>query len=262
MSPELRQGVHGRDRSSSVRTAGRPGSATAWRCRTSSTTAIKSLTVVAVGVSKEGVEFNALDKQPVHLDLPAPLAGRQARGSPRRDGGDLRQSQPGDSSADSSVRQRTVEDVTTLLEEADAKAAGRPLSPRHRLSLAPLCGSLWQPRRAAQRSRILCIRLDRRSAHCRGPARCPGCLRHVSSVCFDRRRHHPRIKPRACMRARPCCSWRTATRFASGCQASAGLRSMTRLVDGKSIMQMMMLAATRGHGHRDLRRSVTTRRTA
>lgn len=79
---------------------------------------------VAVGISRTGIEFNALDKQPVHsvflllspedkpedhLDAMEAIFGNLSQETFRRF---LRQ-------ADS------VEDVLTLLEEADAKAAVR-----------------------------------------------------------------------------------------------------------------------------------------
>ena len=77
--------------------------------------------LVAIGVSHEGVEFNALDRQPVysiflllspeekpeaHLDAMEALFGNLSQETFRRF---LRQA-------------RTVEDVVTLLEESDARA--------------------------------------------------------------------------------------------------------------------------------------------
>ncbi len=83
------------------------------------TSSVKQL-VVAVGVSKSGVEFNALDKQPVHsiflllspedrpeehLDAMEAIFGNLSRDQFRRF---LRQA-------------ASVDDVVTLLEEADQK---------------------------------------------------------------------------------------------------------------------------------------------
>ena len=77
---------------------------------------------VAIAVSKSGVDFNALDRQPVHsiflllspedrpeehLDAMEAIFGNLSRDQFRRF---LRQAQ-------------TVDDVVTLLEEADAKQA-------------------------------------------------------------------------------------------------------------------------------------------
>ncbi|MFO0829033.1 MAG: PTS sugar transporter subunit IIA [Phycisphaerales bacterium] len=82
---------------------------------------IKSI-AVAIGISKNGVDFNALDRQPVHsiflllspedrpeehLDAMEAIFGNLSRDQFRRF---LRQS-------------KTVEDVITLLEEADSKQA-------------------------------------------------------------------------------------------------------------------------------------------
>lgn len=79
---------------------------------------------VAVGISRSGIEFNALDKQPVysiflllspedkpedHLDAMEAIFGNLSQDTFRRF---LRQAS-------------SVEDVLTLLEEADAKAAVR-----------------------------------------------------------------------------------------------------------------------------------------
>lgn len=79
---------------------------------------------VAVGISRAGIDFNALDKQPVysiflllspedkpedHLDAMEAIFGNLSQETFRRF---LRQA-------------TTVQDVTTLLEEADSKAAVR-----------------------------------------------------------------------------------------------------------------------------------------
>jgi mannitol/fructose-specific phosphotransferase system IIA component (Ntr-type) len=79
---------------------------------------------VAIGVSQQGVEFNALDKQPVysiflllspedrpedHLDAMEAIFGNLSQETFRRF---LRQA-------------RTVEDVLTLLEESDSRTAAR-----------------------------------------------------------------------------------------------------------------------------------------
>ena len=80
--------------------------------------------VVAIGISPSGVEFNALDKQPVysiflllspedkpeeHLDAMEAIFGNLSHETFRRF---LRQAE-------------TVDDVLTLLQEADAKATVR-----------------------------------------------------------------------------------------------------------------------------------------
>jgi len=79
---------------------------------------------VAIGISQQGVEFNALDRQPVyciflllspedrpedHLDAMEAIFGNLSQETFRRF---LRQS-------------RSVEDVITLLEETDSRAAAR-----------------------------------------------------------------------------------------------------------------------------------------
>ncbi|HWB19354.1 MAG TPA: PTS sugar transporter subunit IIA, partial [Phycisphaerales bacterium] len=86
-------------------------------------TSIKKM-AVAVGVSRQGVDFNALDRQPVysiflllspddkpedHLDAMEVIFGNLSQESFRRF---LRQA-------------ATQEDIVTLLEEADAKAPAR-----------------------------------------------------------------------------------------------------------------------------------------
>jgi mannitol/fructose-specific phosphotransferase system IIA component (Ntr-type) len=80
--------------------------------------------VVAVGLSRTGVDFNALDKQPVHsiflllspedrpeehIDAMEAIFGNLSRDQFRR----------------FLLQANTVEDVVTLLEEADAKTATR-----------------------------------------------------------------------------------------------------------------------------------------
>jgi len=85
--------------------------------------AVKKL-AVAVGISKTGVEFNALDRQPVH----AIFLLLSPEGRPE-DHLDAMEAMFGQLSQDRFRRflkqARTVEDVVSLLEEADTRTAAR-----------------------------------------------------------------------------------------------------------------------------------------